>query len=146
MILGLLADRWGRVNMLVVCCAISAIASVAFWLPSTLAASLPVSQGLFITYAVVYGAFAGSYVSLFPAAIVEAFGPANFASVNGILYMARGLGTLAGTPSAGAMISHSIDAARGNYLNMTIMVSALLVAATAGVVWGRFEGIKRPAL
>ncbi len=140
-VFGSVADRCGRGNMLLFTAVVTAASSMALWLPSTLV-SLPASRGLFVSYAIVYGAFAGSYVSLFPAAVVEVFGPANFASVNGILYMARGVGTLAGTPSAGALVHHSLDAARGSYFHMTVMVSGLLVVGTAAVTWGCLEGRK----
>lgn len=135
--LGIMADRWGRVNMLLITTTISAVASFAFWLPSTVVAS-PTGRGLFITYSIMYGTFASAYVSLFPAALVEVFGPQNFASVNGILYMARGLGTLAGTPSAGALIrgsGHLSDP--GGYLHMVVLVAALLSVASFGVMFVR---------
>lgn len=136
-VLGVLADRWGRVNMLLYTTIISAVASFAFWLPSTIVA-LPAGRGLFITYAIMYGTFASAYVSLFPAALVELFGPQNFASVNGILYMARGLGSLFGTPTAGALIrgsGHLTDP--GGYLHMVVLVGALLSAASFGVTFVR---------
>lgn len=123
--------------MLLITTGISAVCSFAFWTPSTLVA-LGAGRGLFITYTIMYGTFASAYVSLFPAALVELFGPQNFASINGILYMARGLGSLAGTPAAGALIRNSAEAAVPHgYLNMTILVGALLTGATVGVVWVR---------
>lgn len=137
--LGLVADKFGRVNMLLLTTAVSAIATLVLWLPSTLAVSLQASQGLFLTYAVAYGCFASAYVSLFPAAIVESFGPQNFASVNTFLYTARGMGALWGTPAAGAMIHHSTELVKKNYLHMSIFVSALLVASTLAVVWIKVE-------
>lgn len=139
-LLGIVADRIGRVNMLLITTALSAICSFVFWLPSTLTPSLPAAQGLFITYAITYGTFASAYVSLFPAALIEVFGPQNFASVNGVLYMVRGMGTLIGTPSAGAMIRSSAHAALpSGYKDMSVLVGCLLAGATAGVVWLRIE-------
>ncbi|CAK9781795.1 MFS general substrate transporter [Cutaneotrichosporon oleaginosum] len=145
--LGMLADRFGRINMLLITTAISAVASFVFWMPSTLlgARDLAAGRGLFVTYSIMYGTFASAYVSLFPAALVEIFGPQNFASVNGILYMARGFGTLAGTPSAGATVhSSSHDVAPSAYFGMATMISALLLAASVGVVWVRWENKRSP--
>lgn len=145
--LGVLADRFGRINMLLITTAISAVASFVFWMPSTLlgAHDLAAGRGLFVTYSIMYGTFASAYVSLFPAALVEIFGPQNFASVNGILYMARGLGTLAGTPSAGATVhSGSHMVAPSAYFGMATMISALLLAASVGVVWVRWENKRSP--
>lgn len=145
--LGMLADKFGRINMLLITTVISAIASFVFWMPSTILGGhdLEAGRGLFVTYSIMYGTFASAYVSLFPAALVEIFGPQNFASVNGILYMARGLGTLAGTPSAGATVhssSHSVGPKA--YFGMATMISALLMAASVGVVWVRWENKRSP--
>jgi MFS family permease len=138
--LGIAADHIGRVNMLLITTAISAIVSFTFWLPSTMSVSLPSAQGLFITYAIMYGTFASAYVSLFPAALIEVFGPQHFASINGVLYMVRGMGSLVGTPSAGAMIRSSAHAmVPSGYMHMSILVGSLLAGATAGVVWLRVE-------
>lgn len=141
--LGLAADRFGRVNMLLLSTALSALASVAFWLPSTLAPGRAAGQCLFITYAVAYGCFASAYVSLFPTCLVELFGPQNFASVNGVLYAVRGIGTLAGTPSAGALVDHTRTTPFG-YHNMAIMVAALLAASAVALVWVKIECRKSP--
>ncbi|WOO77290.1 MFS transporter asaE [Vanrija pseudolonga] len=142
---GMIADKFGRINMLLFTTVISAIASFGFWMPSTLVPSLASGQGLFITYTITYGIFASAYVSLFPTSLVELFGPQNFASVNGILYMARGLATLVGTPTAGALLrgsEHLTDPS--GYLHMAIMVGALLAGASVGVVWVRMEWKRGP--
>jgi MFS family permease len=139
-IFGIMADRIGRINMLVITTAVSALSSFVLWLPSTLTASLVSAKTLFVMYTVVYGATASAYVSLFPAALIEVYGPQNFASVNGVLYMVRGMGNLVGTPSAGAMIRNSTHAAMpSGYLNMSILVGSLLAGATGGVIWLRVQ-------
>lgn len=142
-VLGLAADRYGRVNMLLLATALSAASSFAFWLPSTLAPGRGGGQGLFITYTILYGCFASAYVSLFPTCLVELFGPQHFASVNGVLYGIRGLGSLIGTPSAGALVNHTTNSPLG-YRSMSIMVGALLAGAAIAVVWVRIEARKGP--
>jgi MFS family permease len=142
-VIGLLADRWGRLNALFVTTLISALASFAFWLPSTLVPSVMSGRGLFITYSIVYGLFASAYVSLFPASLVETFGPQHFASVNGVFYMARGLATLVGTPSAGALIRSSAQVTMPEgYWRTTVLVGSLLAGASAGVWWVRIEKMR----
>ncbi|BEJ15428.1 hypothetical protein CspHIS471_0500330 [Cutaneotrichosporon sp. HIS471] len=142
-----MGHHFGHINMLLITTAISALASFVFWMPSTLLGGhdLATGRGLFVTYSIMYGTFASAYVSLFPAALVEIFGPHNFASVNGILYMARGFGTLAGTPSAGATVhSSSHTAGPSAYFGMATLISALLLAASVGVVWVRWENKRAP--
>jgi MFS family permease len=135
-IIGLIADRYGRLNTLLVTTAISAIACFAFWLPSSLSDNNDTSRGLFIIYSILYGLFASAFVSLFPTSLVELFGPAHFAGVNGALYMARGLATLVGTPTAGLLIrSSSGGQMPDSYWRTTLLVGCLLGGASAAVLW-----------
>jgi MFS family permease len=97
-VVGYLADKYGRLNALVLCTFVSALATFGFWLPSSLLLSIEARRGMFIAYTCIWGITASSYVALFPTALAEQFGIQNFASINGLLYMIRGLGTLIGTP------------------------------------------------
>ncbi|PYH42269.1 putative MFS monocarboxylate transporter [Aspergillus saccharolyticus JOP 1030-1] len=140
-LIGYLADRVGRLNALFLTTLLSAIATVAFWLPSTLAGVSAQSKALFITFTVLYGVFASAYVSLFPASLVELFGAQNFASVNGVLYMVRGMATMIGTPVGGVLIRSSTSSSPGAFKNMSLLVSVLLFAATMSVLWVRLEAL-----
>lgn len=53
---------------------------------------------------VLYGAFANAYISLFPVSLIELFGAQDYTSVNGSLYLIRGMGALIGTPLTGLLI------------------------------------------
>jgi MFS family permease len=145
-VIGFLADRYlGRINTLALTTLVSAVGTAAFWIPSTLTRGIPESRGLFIAFSITYGTFASAYVSLFPASLVELFGPAQYASVNGLLYMLRGFGGLAGAPLGAALIRGSPGATRQHaYWTPSILTASLLAAATAAVVWVLYEARKRP--
>ncbi|RAL15818.1 putative MFS monocarboxylate transporter [Aspergillus homomorphus CBS 101889] len=143
-IIGYLADRVGRLNALFLTTLLSAISTVAFWLPSTISGVTTESKDLFITFTVLYGIFASAYVSLFPASLVELFGAQNFASVNGVLYMVRGMATMIGTPVGGVLIRSSSSSSPGAFKNMSLLVSVLLFAATMSVLWVRLEALVGP--
>jgi MFS family permease len=139
-IIGHVADRAGRINVFLITTLMSAIATLGLWLPSTVSGG----KTLFVAFAMFYGVFAGAYVSLFPATLVELFGVEHFASVNGFLYMVRGFAALVGTPVAGALIrsagSHVGQEVMSTlFFNTSILVGVLLVGATVGVVWVRIE-------
>jgi MFS family permease len=143
--LGYTADRFGRLNTLLACTLISAVTALGLWMPSTLIGDSQAGKNFFIAFAILYGIFAGAYVSLFPTSLVELFGIQNFSSVNGFLYMVRGFGTLLGTPLAGALIRSSagrtwvgVKQSEG-YRNSSVMVGALLSLATVAVFWVRLE-------
>ena len=140
-VIGYAADRMGRLNALVFTTAMSAIATAALWIPSTYHDNNnSAAKHLFISFTVMYGIFASAYVALFPTSLVELFGAQNFASVNGVLYMVRGLATLVGTPVGGAMIRGTVSGPEpSNYSAMSILTSALLFAASLAVIWVRIE-------
>ncbi len=143
--IGYIADRYGRINVLLAATMISAISVLGLWLPSTVTGDQNPRSGdsraLFVAYTVLYGIFAGAYVSLFPITLVELFGVQHFASVNGLLYMMRGFATLVGTPAAGALIRGAAEGSRNSiaYMASSILVGSLLSCATAGVFWVRIE-------
>lgn len=146
-VLGYIADQCGRLNVLLVCTLLSAISTFALWFPSTTVLEKNTGMGLFTAYVVLYSVTAGAYVSLFPTVLVELFGVQHFASVNGLLYMLRGLGTLAGTPTAGALIRNSSNSAAHSKLafkSPSLLIGSLLASATLGCVWVRIEAMQQP--
>jgi MFS family permease len=140
-ILGYIADRFGRLNALVLCTFVSAAVTFGLWLPSSLLINLAARRGLFIAYTCMWGITASSYVALFPTALAEQFGIQNFASINGLLYMIRGLGTLVGTPIGGALIKTHVTIMGPvmSYEKMVLLVGVLVMGATFSVFWARLE-------
>lgn len=140
-VLGYIADRWvGRINMLVITICIATLGTASCWIPSALLNGGANSQGLFIAFSILFGTFASAYVSLFPAALVEIFGPAQYSSVNGLLYLLRGLGGLIGTPIGGELIRGSgMSMMPKGYWSSAVLVSAFLFACTVSVAWSWLE-------
>ena len=149
-VIGDVADRLGRLNALFLTTVISAVCVLGLWVPSTSSSSIAPSdassvkqtsgKALFIAFAILYGTFASAYVSLFPTSIVELFGAAQFASVNGSLYMVRGIATLIGTPLAGFLVRNSMETASPKtYRNTAVMAGVLWAGAAIAVGWVRFE-------
>ena len=143
-IIGYTADRVGRLNILFLTTFVSAVTTWGLWLPSTLSGGDKDGKNLFAAFAILYGIFAGAYISLFPTALVELFGVQHFADVNGLLYMVRGLAALVGTPIAGVLIRGSDRGADGiglskAYFKTSILVGTLLTGTTVAVAWARIE-------
>ncbi|KAJ3861372.1 MFS general substrate transporter [Lentinula novae-zelandiae] len=98
--MGLLADYIGRQNTLIGGAMLSAVSVFALWYNAP--------QARFIAFVVMYGVYAGGYNALLPTTITEIYGVENYASVNGVLYFIRGLGSMFGAPIAGLILgSHS---------------------------------------
>ncbi|CAI7630736.1 hypothetical protein N7533_004015 [Penicillium manginii] len=143
-LIGYAADKFGRLNVLFLTTIISSVVVLAFWLPSTFVDdTVPHSAAnvLFIIFAISYGSFAAAYISLFPASLIELFGVQHFTSVNGALYLVRGIGALLGTPLTGLLLSsQSALTDPSNYEMATITVGVLLFAASMATLWVRIEG------
>ncbi|KAH8810675.1 putative MFS monocarboxylate transporter [Xylogone sp. PMI_703] len=140
-IVGFVADRVGRMNALLFCTFVSAAIAFGLWLPSCLSGGDRKGRTLFVTFTILYGVFAGAYISLLPTVLVELFGVQHYTSVNGFLYGVRGITSLIGTPVAGVLIrggSESVGMSK-SYTKTTILIGALLAGATVGVTWARVE-------
>jgi len=146
--LGWAADRYGRLNVLWACTTMSAISVFCLWAPASIGAvsNELTKRALFVTYVILYGITSGTYVSLLPPVLFDLVGPQYFSSVNGALYFLRGIGTLVGTPSAGALIKggrRSGAASPEGFLHAIIMTGLLLAASAVCVGWVRVEKSRR---
>lgn len=143
-VIGYAADKCGRLNVLFLTTIMSTVAVFAFWLPSTFGGdtvSLSAADVLFILFAIVYGCFGSAYISLFPASLIELFGVQHFTSVNGALYLIRGIGALLGTPLTGLLVPRQTALSSiASYERATITVGALMFAASLATLWVRIEG------
>ncbi|KAJ5997776.1 hypothetical protein N7522_009436 [Penicillium canescens] len=143
-VIGYAADKLGRLNVLFLTTIMSSVAVFAFWLPSTFAGgavSSTAADVLFILFAVVYGCFGSAYISLFPASLIELFGVQHFTSVNGALYLIRGMGALLGTPLTSLLLpGQSALSDPSNYLSVSYTAGILLFAASLATLWVRIEG------
>ncbi|KAJ5098638.1 hypothetical protein N7532_005639 [Penicillium argentinense] len=143
-VIGYAADKLGRLNVLFLTTIISSVSVFAFWLPATFAGdtvSYNAADVLFILFAILYGCFGSAYISLFPTSLIELFGVQQFTSVNGALYLIRGIGALLGTPLTGLLLpGQSALSAPSNYRRATITTGILLFAASMATLWVRIEG------
>lgn len=143
-VIGYAADKFGRLNVLFLTTVMSSVSVFAFWLPATFAdtgISHTAAEVLFIIFAVSYGCFGSAYISLFPASLIELFGVQHFTSVNGALYLIRGIGALLGTPLTGLLLpGQSALSDPANYERATVTAGVLLFAASIATLWVRIEG------
>ncbi|KAI1011746.1 hypothetical protein LB503_004814 [Fusarium chuoi] len=114
---GFLADKFGHFNMMVVCTAMSAILTLAVWLPGKSSTALLCYSGFF-------GFFSGCYISLTPALVVEVSPPSDIGHRTGILYFCISIGVLAGSPIAGALV----EAQDGDYTCLKVFSGVTMFA------------------
>ncbi|QLG70790.1 hypothetical protein HG535_0A07320 [Zygotorulaspora mrakii] len=127
-VVGYSSDKFGRFNMLVLCCVLSSLTVLGLWLTST--------RGTFISFVVLYGAVSGPIISLLPTCLVELFGLQNYQSSTWFLYFCRGAGTFLGSPIAGLFIRNGALVPR-DYRNTILYNAALFLANSSCFIFVR---------
>ncbi|KAJ3160492.1 hypothetical protein HDU88_007952 [Geranomyces variabilis] len=125
-VLGLLADHAGQLNVLILSQLVPGLSQVDFW---PFATTLPALYG----FASVYGIFAGAFFSVFPIVTGQLFGVERIASVAGLLFSGYALGDIAGTPIAGALVREQEEGGKDYTPAMFYGGATMLVAAGLGV-------------
>lgn len=120
-VLGFGGDRIGRLNMILICSAVSSITVFALWMVET--------RATFIAFVVLYGAFSGAIISLLPTCLMDLFGVANYQALTGLMYFSRGIGNMLGSPIAALLISGN-GSNPGDFRNSIIYNGVVLAAST----------------
>lgn len=125
---GVIADVIGRMNTLLICSVVSAALVFALWLPAT--------KDTFISLVVLYGVFSGAIISLLPPCLIELFGISSYTQLSGMMYCARGIGVIIGSP-IGALLIRKNGFHPTDYTNIAVYDGVLLSASTLclGYLW-----------
>ncbi|KAM3553733.1 hypothetical protein MY1884_006510 [Beauveria asiatica] len=115
---GIMADRFGRLNTMILTNLLCITAMFAIWLPAR------VSVATIVLFSVVFGFASGSNVSLVPVGVGEYCTTDNYGTT---VYTVVSFGALTGVPIAGQILQSS----GGSYTGLVIFVGAAYVAGTA---------------
>jgi len=119
---GLVADKYlGSFNSLVLCQLLAPLSILLVW-------TFSFTYAVLLLFALLYGFFAGGFVSLFPVCLAEIFGTGELATVNGTLAFANVFGSLAGSPIASIILQSAGWLALQGFAGGTLLVSVLFVA------------------
>jgi MFS family permease len=132
---GLVADKVGRFNVMIICSMMSALSIFAFWLSSRS------NAGLLIGFAVSYGFFSGSAFSLTPVCVAQLCNTEEFATRYGTAYSVVSLATLAGVPISGIILDSGTNdqySALIIFCGVAYTVATILffIARGLGYGWG----------
>jgi MFS family permease len=116
-VLGVTADRVGKIPTLFVCIVIAGI--------STLLWMICITFETIMIYAVVYGFFAGGVISLLPTVIAQLYGTKKLGRAIGVLYTSLAGGHLFSTPIGGFL--H--DATHNYYSSISVAGGLLLLSS-----------------
>ncbi|OQE26083.1 hypothetical protein PENFLA_c007G07930 [Penicillium flavigenum] len=124
---GLVADRLGRFNVMVLTSLICSLLTLALWFKAgnNLAA--------IICYAVFFGFWSGAAISLTPVCISQVCATEDYGKRNGTTFTIVSIGTLVGIPIAGAIQERS----GGEYGGVIIFGGVLYLSATVTFILAR---------
>ncbi|CEL10638.1 Putative Monocarboxylate transporter (Eurofung) [Aspergillus calidoustus] len=124
---GILADRLGRFNIMVVTAIGCALSTLALWY---CAGS---NRGAVVAYAVLYGFWSGAAISLTPVCILQVCRMEDYGKRNGTAFTLVSLGTLTGIPMAGAIQ----ESEEGGFSGLIIFAGVLYLAAAGAFLLAR---------
>ncbi|ORZ04864.1 major facilitator superfamily domain-containing protein [Lobosporangium transversale] len=126
-LLGLISDYFSNAKVLLLCSWCTAFSVLVLW-------TLSKSFGILMLMGLMFGFFAGGYVSLVPVAVAQSFGTKQMASTIGLMYATGGLGMLGGAPLAGFLLD--ITKPNISYLPVTLMSGATMtLGALCVTMW-----------
>lgn len=107
---GIIADKVGRYNTVIIITTLSAIVTLAVWIPSNN------SSAALIVFAILFGFASGGVISISPSLIAQISDIRQIGNRNGIAFVAMSFGGLTGSPIAGAIVSRQ----HGDFLGLQL--------------------------
>lgn len=124
---GIVADRIGRFNVMIMTTAFSSIIVLALWLPS--AANAPI-----LIFCVLYGFSSGAFVSIGPSLIAQISPIREIGTRNGTFFIFVAIGGLTGNPIGGALVSSD----HGGFTYLQVFCGLAMTTGTAIYVASRY--------
>ncbi|KAI0506399.1 monocarboxylate permease-like protein [Xylaria bambusicola] len=123
---GILADRLGRFNMMIIIATLSGVITLALWVPGH-------TTGTTLAFGAVYGFTSGAFISLAPAVIAQISDIRQIGARSGVLLFISSLGALTGSPIGGAIVT----AEHGEYLGLKLFTGIAILLAGVFVLLAR---------
>lgn len=123
---GIVADRLGRFNVMIFITGLSAVISLALWIPGKSAPAI-------IAYSVLFGFSSGGFISLGPTLIAQISDIRQIGVRTGTAFAVQSFGALTGSPIAGAITS----AEGGSFLGLQLFCGCAMAASVAVYVMAR---------
>ncbi|PVH72048.1 MFS monocarboxylate transporter-like protein [Cadophora sp. DSE1049] len=126
---GMIADRMGRFNVMIISSVGSTAAIFLLWLLSS------DKLGVLVAFTVVFGVFSGTAYSLTPVCVAQLCKTENYATRYGTAYGIVSFATLIGNPIAGAILGKG-----KNYKALIVFCGGVYAASTVLFVLARAKG------
>jgi len=130
---GYFADKWGAYNAIIIMNVVTGIICLALWIPGGQ------SKAGVTAFAVLFGTFSGSTISLTPVCVASIADTKDYGKRYGTAYSIASISTLTGLPIAGALTG-------SNFLGMKIFSGVVYLAAGAAFLLARWLAVGKKAL
>ena len=134
---GLLADKIGRFNTMILMIVQCLITVLALWLPAALTTNAKTKEDLLIAFSLLFGFASGSNITLAPVCAGQLCKTENYGKYFATCYTIVGIGTLVGIPIGGEILSR----AGGNYVGLIIFGAGCYAAGLVFFIWARIRAV-----
>ncbi|KAH7154895.1 major facilitator superfamily domain-containing protein [Dactylonectria estremocensis] len=124
---GIIADKVGRYNVMIVIMFISAVFCLAVWIPVKDTAGL-------IVFAIIFGFSSGGYIGLAPTLIAQISDIREIGTRVGTAFALQSLGALTGSPIGGALVK----ARHGDYLGLQLFCGCVMMGSVFVIIAARY--------
>jgi MFS family permease len=132
---GIIADKIGRFNSMILMLLLCGVSVLCLWLPiSLLPGSSPAIPPIAVMFAAVFGFASGSNISLTPVCVGQLCKTEEYGRYYATCYTVVAIGSLTGLPIAGALL----QAVNGRYLGVVLFTGSCYVVSLAAFICARW--------
>lgn len=132
---GLLADKIGRFNTMILMIALCLVTIKGLWLPAALASSPESKEGLLICFALLFGFASGSNITLAPVCVGQLCRTKDYGRYFATSYTVVGIGSLVGIPIAGEILRRNGDI----YIGLIAFCATSYACGLVFFIWARIR-------
>ena len=134
---GLLADKIGRFNTMILMIFLCMLTTLALWLPSALTSSTSARETLLILFALLFGFASGSNITLGPVCAGQLCKTEDYGRYFASCFTVVGISSLLGIPIAGQILLRS----NGSYVGLIIFGGASYALGLVLMIWARVRAV-----
>lgn len=124
---GLVADKLGRYNVMIFIMFVSALFSLAVWIPVESTAGI-------LVFAIIFGFSSGGYISLAPTLVAQISDIRQIGTRVGAAFAIQSFGALTGSPIGGAIVKRQ----HGDYLGLQLFCGCSMMAGVVVIIIARY--------
>ena len=131
---GIIGDKLGRFNTIIVISGISGAVTLALWIPGSS------NTAAIIVYGAIFGFTSGGYISMAPAVIAQISDIREIGTRIGVMFVFNAVTALAGSPIGGAIVSRTREngGVSNIYIGLQLFCGAVMLVGTVFFFFARY--------